>query len=265
MTRAGVGALAGVGEAYDASASAWTNGPAAAYAVMARVLVSASPVPVAGARVLDLGTGTGVAARAARDRGAAKVTGIDVAPAMIAAGSGWDAVVIADAAALPFADGSFDLVVSAFCLGHLPDPVVALAGSRRVAPALVASAFRAGWTHPAKAIVDAVAGRYGFVVPGWYARLKSDVEPRVDDPVQLEGLARAAGYATVDVGVHEVDVGVRTPSQLTEWRLGMAHLAPFLADLDAARRGRLVVECREALAQVPALIVPVVVLAATSA
>ncbi|HEX2805322.1 MAG TPA: class I SAM-dependent methyltransferase, partial [Kineosporiaceae bacterium] len=148
-------ALPGMRQAYDASASAWAQGPAAAYEAMADVLVAAAPAPLAaGMRVLDLGTGTGVAARAARRAGAGRIVGVDVAPAMLRAGWGWSAAVVADAGALPFAAGSFDLVVAACCLGHLPDPGAGLAEARRLAPALVASAFRSGWTHPAKAIVD---------------------------------------------------------------------------------------------------------------
>jgi len=68
------------------------------------------------ARVLDLGTGTGAAARAAAARWPdAQVTGVDVSTGMIReaqarAGSDRERYLIADAAALPFADGSFDLV-----------------------------------------------------------------------------------------------------------------------------------------------------------
>lgn len=251
-------------EAYDASASAWAEGPAAAYEAMADVLVAAAPAPLNGARVLDLGAGTGAAARAARRAGSDRIVGIDLAPAMLRAGSGWSAAVVGDAGALPFAAGSFDLVVAACCLGHLPMPGAALAESLRLAPSLVASAFRAGWTHPAKALVDAAAARYGFAVPGWYSRLKADGEPEVDDPARLDALAREAGFTSVEVTTYQVDVGFRTPRELTSWRLGMAHLAPFVASLDPVRREGLRVCCEDALAQAPPLVVPLVVLAASS-
>jgi SAM-dependent methyltransferase len=67
-------------------------------------------------RVLDLGTGTGGAARAiARRWPAAEVVGVDVSEAMIAeartrASSPRETYVVADAARLPYDDGSFDLV-----------------------------------------------------------------------------------------------------------------------------------------------------------
>jgi len=67
------------------------------------------------ARVLDVGTGTGVAAHALADWfPAAGVVGVDLAPAMVAqaaARGGRARFEVADAAALPFADAAFDLVV----------------------------------------------------------------------------------------------------------------------------------------------------------
>jgi SAM-dependent methyltransferase len=73
-------------------------------------------------RVLDLGTGTGAGALAiARRFPGARVVGVDVSPAMLEQARGnvpdelRDRVEFqhADAAALPFADGSFDLVAHA--------------------------------------------------------------------------------------------------------------------------------------------------------
>lgn len=258
------GPLPGVQAAYDASATAWAAGPSPAYEAMADVLVAASLTPVPGARVLDLGAGTGAASRAARRAGAGWVVGADVAPAMLRAGSGWSCALAADAAALPFTSGVFDLVVAACCLGHLPDPGAALAEARRLAPAVVASAFLAGWTHPAKALVDALAQERGFVVPSWYATLKAEIEPGVDNPDLLHALGVFAGYDRVDVMTRSVDVGVRTPADLTRWRLGMAHLAPFVASLPPQQAADLRRDCERALVDTPPLVVPLVVLAAST-
>ena len=72
------------------------------------------------ARILDLGTGTGKAARLAAERfPEAQVVGVDLSPAMIeqardllpAELGGRVRYEVADASALPFADGEFDLVV----------------------------------------------------------------------------------------------------------------------------------------------------------
>ena len=73
-------------------------------------------VPATPARVLDLGTGSGAVARLAAARWpAAQVTGADVSQQMILearrlAASDREHYQVADASALPFPDGTFDLV-----------------------------------------------------------------------------------------------------------------------------------------------------------
>ncbi|NVM86643.1 SAM-dependent methyltransferase [Variovorax sp. SG517] len=92
-----------------------------------------------GETVLDVGTGTGVVAVTAARRGA-RVTGLDLTPELIEAarenagisGHGDIAWTEGDAENLPYADGSFDVVLSQF--GHMfaPRPEVAIAEMRRV-------------------------------------------------------------------------------------------------------------------------------------
>ena len=80
-----------------------------------------------GERVLDLATGTGITAIAARERGST-VTGVDLTPELLAVArkkaseAGFDDIVFreADAEALPFADAAFDVVVST--CGHMFAP-----------------------------------------------------------------------------------------------------------------------------------------------
>jgi ubiquinone/menaquinone biosynthesis C-methylase UbiE len=88
-------------------------------------------------RVLDLGCGTGIVARLLRERlgGAAQITGADVSPPMIAKARAvapdvqWHE---ADAASLPFPDGSFDLVLCQQMLQFVPDRLAVLREVRRV-------------------------------------------------------------------------------------------------------------------------------------
>lgn len=92
-----------------------------------------------GETVLDVGTGTGVVAVTAARRGA-RVTGLDLTPELIEAarenagisGHGDIAWTEGDAENLPYADASFDVVLSQF--GHMfaPRPEVAVAEMRRV-------------------------------------------------------------------------------------------------------------------------------------
>lgn len=92
-----------------------------------------------GERVLDLATGTGITAIAARERGA-QVVGVDLTPELVAiartkageAGFGDIEFHEGDAEALPFADASFDVVLST--CGHMfaPDQVKVAAELARV-------------------------------------------------------------------------------------------------------------------------------------
>jgi ubiquinone/menaquinone biosynthesis C-methylase UbiE len=247
--------LPGVRVAYDASASDWLSGPVQVYSRLAEALVRRSPVPLAGSSVLDVGAGTGVAGRVARAAGARRVVAADVAVEMLRLGDRSSTPVVADARALPFADSSFDLIVAACSLSHVPDPVRALREMKRVAPTVLISAFRSGWTHPAKAVVDDVLAQFGYRVPAWYLALKREVEPAVDDVTSLTRLVTDAGYREPMLDVVEVTTGLRTPAQLAEWRMGMAHLAPFVAGLAPETRAA-------ALVDPPPLVISLVVLAA---
>jgi ubiquinone/menaquinone biosynthesis C-methylase UbiE len=88
-------------------------------------------------RVLDLGCGTGIVARVLRERlgGAARITGLDAAPPMIAMAKSVAPELDfreGNAMALPFEDHSFDLVLSQQMLQFVPDRPLALREARRV-------------------------------------------------------------------------------------------------------------------------------------
>ncbi len=113
--------------------------------------------PKPGERVLDVATGTGWTSRRVADHGA-KVTGIDIAEGMLAAAreiAGERSLDIdyrlADAEALPFADGEFDAVISTCG--------VMFAGNREAAAAELARVCRKGgrlalmtWPPESKAV-----------------------------------------------------------------------------------------------------------------
>lgn len=88
----------------------------------------------AGKSVLDIGTGTGVAATSILERGGS-VVGIDFSEAMIAEARRRLPEVdfrVASAEALPFDDGLFDAVVANGVLHHLAEPDRALEEAQRV-------------------------------------------------------------------------------------------------------------------------------------
>lgn len=87
-----------------------------------------------GYSVLDVACGPGFVAAAAAERGAV-VRGLDFSEAMLEVARGrfpgltFDQ---GDAEALPYADGSFNTVMSNFGIHHAPNPAAALAEARRV-------------------------------------------------------------------------------------------------------------------------------------
>ena len=250
-------AMDGVGAAYDAASDGWRAGPERMYARMAEVLAEHAPVELSGARVLDAGAGTGVAGDALRRRGARTVVAVDLAAGMLPGPPALAAV--GDLGRLPFPDRAFDLAAAAFSLNHFTDPVPPMAELRRVAGALVASAYAPEWAHPAKDAVDEVLERHGYRPPEWYAVVRADANPGADD---LVAFARAAGWREPRGAVVHVDTGMSTAVDLVDWRLGMAHTAPYVDGLPPADRAALRRDAEAAVAGLPPLVVAMVVLSA---
>lgn len=121
----------------------WALGDYAAFAGVAMVPVAGELVRYAavapGERVLDVGTGSGVAAVTARARGA-RVVGLDLSPEMLEEARASGAVAgfrdvdwrEGDVESLPFADGEFDVVLSQFAHMFAPRPDVATSEMLRV-------------------------------------------------------------------------------------------------------------------------------------
>ena len=226
--------VAAVGRAYEATGEEWSSGPARIYDRLAEALVAASPVPVAGRTVLDVGAGTGAASLALGAAGA-RVVALDLAPAMLRAhrqaGAARVGAVAAEATALPIAAGSVEGLVAAFSFNHLPVPAAGFREAVRVgvpgAPVLVA-AYAEDDDHPAKRAVDASAAAEGWRPEAWCDAMRSQVTAHLSTVEGMRSSADVPGLVG-DATVHRIDFPEIDPAAMIGWRMGMAHVAPFLA------------------------------------
>jgi SAM-dependent methyltransferase len=235
--------------AYSGAARAWARDATLLYVPLARDLVARAPWPLAGCHVLDAGAGTGAVGNVLRAADAS-VTSVDLEPDMLREGH-LDRAVVADVLRLPFADEVFDAAVAAFVLNHVAHPEAALGQLRRVTRSggvVLASVFAAEHSAAKETIADALRA-HGWRPPGWY----DDVLRRaaaVETPELLRGHATAAGFDHVDVVETTVDPGLDTPELVARYRLGVAHIAPFMAALSPDRRREVTTDVVAALAAI---------------
>ncbi len=113
-----------VKEGYERWSRTYDHDPNPILALEERHLKNTLP-PVEGKRVLDLACGTGRWLTHLVAAGATSGVGVDSSRAMLGVANGKPAaqsrLVQADCGAIPFANGSFDLVVCSFALAHVLD------------------------------------------------------------------------------------------------------------------------------------------------
>ena len=250
--------------AYDATGAAWQQGPGRIYDRLAATVVDRCPALDATSVVLDLGAGAGAATLAIRQR-CAHVVALDASFGMLASGCRDAMACAGDARSLPFTDGVFTAVVAAFSLNHLATPDVALREAARVSRpggTIVVSAYASDDDHPVKHAVDEVARSAGWTAPAWYGELRRDAMPQLSTVDRAVAIACRAGLADANAEVVRVAFPELTARDLVAWRLGMAHLAPFLNALEPHQRAGLWREAQDRTTGMPLLVRSIIVLTA---
>jgi SAM-dependent methyltransferase len=185
------------GEAYELFMGRWSR------AVGTQFLAWLSPPKAA--RWLDVGCGTGVFTRLIVDSCApGGIAGVDPSAAQIDYARQQPAATaadfrVADATALPYADGSFDIVTSSLVINFIPDRSKAMAEMRRVARnGGIVSGFI--WDRaPGKELSPTAPMQRGFSAIG-------AAPPRIpgDDLGSLPDLFAAAGLIDIESRTIEV-------------------------------------------------------------
>jgi SAM-dependent methyltransferase len=196
-------------------------------------------------RVLDVACGPGTAARAAQERGAREIVGIDYASAMLFVArddrstGGGVRYVAANALDLPLAAERFDVLISSFGLIFAPDPGAAVGECARVL------------------VPD---GRIGLLVwppdgsIGEYQRIAFrhlDIPPSAHDPFQWGVPERARKWlAPLFSGIRIISLAVPFAATTPEaaWQTlstATGRVAAAYAELDVAARERLDAEMRD--------------------
>jgi SAM-dependent methyltransferase len=225
---------------YDGAAAGWAHGAALVYGPIADLLVGRSPVALAGARVLDVGAGTGVGTAPLVAAGSARIVQADLSHDMLA----WNRVtrppaVVADVMELPFPGAVFDAGVASFVLNHLDDPIGGLGELARVVRpggAVLATVYAASSHSANRDTVDAIATTHGWSPPDWYTDFKATRAPLLGDVATMTSAAAATALEDIEVSEEPVDVRLRDPGALVDYRFGQAHFAGWLRHLQADER-----------------------------
>jgi SAM-dependent methyltransferase len=196
-------------QSYDSVADAYDEAAGPRFLPLARDLVAAV-APSDGARVLDVGTGTGVAAQVARDAvgPAGFVVGVDPSIAMLGRAADRGLVIVAGMLpGLPCASGAFDAVLANLMLSHLRDFDAGLADAVRAlrrrgrfgCTAWGPDAPAEGESDWAKAdrIFESIAVAHGIDVTPPTPPVPS--EDKLRPRGNLEAALQGAGFTDVDV------------------------------------------------------------------
>ncbi len=197
-----------------------------------------------GERVLDVACGTGIVSRMAAPfvGREGQVTGLDIAPHMLAVAKSRPAPAGAaiewregDAMNLPFADGTFDAVMSQHGLGFIPDNFAAVREMRRVLKAggrAVVCAWRALELHPVYDVMCRSVARHVGVPLS-----ETDFPFVLGDAGKFRSLFTAAKFSKVEILERTITARFPGAEQYTRLAVATAPAAnPGFRKLHAQKR-----------------------------
>jgi SAM-dependent methyltransferase len=204
-------------------------------------------------RALDIGTGVGLLLPDIQKKYRhAAVCGVDRSAGMLALAASGASVAVADAGSLGIRSDSFDLVVMAFVLFHLPDPGAGLSEARRVLKAggvLGMTTWAGDLESPAVKVWNEELDAHGAVPGESLGRIAH--HDLMDSPEKVLGLLDSAGFvsarATVKRFAHQME-----PDQFIGLRQGVGGNRQRLESLDQDTRGRCLARARERLSKLSA-------------
>ncbi len=220
------------GDDIAARYDAWAESPAGALArrLQRRLLFSLLD-PKWGESVLDVGCGTGDTLQQLADAGV-RVTGIDDSPAMLRVARqklGRVPLLLGDAAALPFADASFDVAIMNTTLEFLPAPLAAVHELTRVARRRVYIGVLNRWS---------VLGAHRRLSTRWQPSIYSQARfypfYEIFKLLAQAGVARVrwAGVPYLPTAVSRRRLGQHLASGLSGWPNPFAAYLGFAADIE---------------------------------
>lgn len=234
--RSAVGSAPTQGLIWGAAAHDWAVLQEPAARPLWQMLLEAAEVGL-GTRFLDAGCGSGGASVLAAQRGA-RVNGLDAAATLV--GIARTRVPdgdfrVGEIEALPYAAGTFDVVLACDVLPYAADPLAALRELRRVCAPGGRVALSV-WATPEECAQAAIVAALNAVLPAplhvaWFA---------LTGPGELESLVAAAGLVVVEAGrvacVNDYAdaasavqaVAAAGPVQAALRVIGVAHLQPAI-------------------------------------
>jgi ubiquinone/menaquinone biosynthesis C-methylase UbiE len=194
-----------------------------------------------GERVLDVGCGTGVVTRLAREKigGTGAVTGLDVNPGMLAVARSKTPSDLpiewceASAESMPLPDGVFDVVLCQMSLQFIPNKLAALREMRRVLDA----GGRALVTVPGPkpplfaAMTDGLASHIGREAASF-----GDLVFSLHDADELKELMRGAGFQEVEVQAKPKTLRLPMPTDFLWQYIQSTPIAGLVMEADEDRR-----------------------------